>query len=144
MYPYFYYMAQGLSVEYRQIMITGYTDAISVSAFHKRMLNVPYTLTHGICKKYGSAAYHFSYRVYSWGNWHDEMATQKYMANYHKSKGTYEAVKEFDKFIVGEPINLMDFYEEIGYEYKTKKMHGKTIRKWIIGEIKKSKEGELV
>lgn len=141
MYPYFYYIAQGLSVEYRQIVITGYTNAISVGAFHKRMLMTPYSLCYGEGgKKYGSKAYNFSYRVYSWGNWEEEMIVQKHMATIHKDDDIGEILKEFEKVVVGEPIDLMDFYKEIGYEYKTKKIHGKTIRQWIISEIKKAEK----
>ena len=38
--------------------------------------------------------------------------------------------------IVGEPINLKEYYLEIGYDYKTKKINNKTINQHIAAHMK--------
>ena len=130
MYPMLYYIGYGaMGRDYRKVYVTGYQDAISMSGFRNLMLNTPYHLCYGKNgkHKYGLAAYDYTYSVVHYPDWEEVV----------RASSLFPEIEE-KKRSVGEPINLKDYYKDIGYEYKSKKLKGKTMRQWILSELAKN------
>ena len=133
MYPRPYYIRYGHGDaanvwhgEYRQVMITGYTDAISASAFSNLNSNTAYDLSQKVTKNY--KPYDYTYHVKHLGTWKTDQQIQKEMSE--------RLGKDCVDKVVGDPIDLMDFYQEIGYDYKKKHFNGKTLRQHVLDCIK--------
>ncbi|NIU02282.1 MAG: hypothetical protein GWN01_15680 [Nitrosopumilaceae archaeon] len=106
-YPYTVYVQNNPEVwdEYRPVIINGYTEAISFSAFKNLMLKTGSDLGYG---KYQSL----------------DVYKCLYSCEYRLSDLRVETLCHK---IVGESINLYDFYKEIGFDKKTKKLNGLTM-----------------
>jgi len=106
---------------YRPIIITGYTDAISCGCFMSRIFKAGYKSI----KKYKSYRFYEALPMQKNG---EDIAIQDDLVNNYGHEPTFK--------ISGEPITLKEYYLEIGYDYKTKKFNNKTLKKHIAAYMK--------
>lgn len=120
MYPYTVYINYGHSNAYRPVVVKSYQQGISESAFRRLNLVVPSKLYRG---EVGPSAYNYTYGLKYDFDWEDEMKMAKEL-------GRKSSLKK-----VGTPIDLYDFYDEIGYEKKTKKFNGLSLKQHILTNL---------
>lgn len=137
LYPKKYYISYGSiadKITYRTVVITGYTDLISIGAFERLNLTVPFEM--GRRGEYYDHIYHVKsgYEI-ELAKKMQESSKEKLEARGLDTEGLFPEV-----IIDPNEINLLDFYKEIGYDYKKKHFNGKTLRKHILDECKKKGE----
>lgn len=127
MYPFTMHFTCGDHNTIQPVVISGYTDNISIGAFKRLNLTVPYNLMRE--KWYQEAK--LGYKAYSY-NWsyqsHENIESKE---RFNKCIGDGSKVKFLKE------KTLQEFYKEIGYEPKKKHFNGVTLRKHIINCIKK-------
>lgn len=137
LYPKKYYISYGSiadKITYRTVVVTGYTDHISIGAFDKLNLTVPFEM--------GRRGEYYDH-IYSVKSGYDidldkkmqESSKERLKARGLDTEGLFPEV-----IIDPNEINLLDFYKEIGYDYKKKHFNGKTLRKHILDECKKQEK----
>ena len=122
MYPYTILCSVlGNRTKLRPVVVGSYQEGISHDSFRRRILS-------GLCtalKEYKTYdVYEFlPIEVDDWSIESDKRFAIKYNTD-----------RQFS--IVGDPVPLKDYYKEIGYDYKTKKFHGMTIRQYIKSKMR--------
>jgi hypothetical protein len=98
----------------RPVKVVGYKESMSMTAFHKRILDAGFEQTY----------VHNTFDVYDCLP-HIEFEADKEIERC-KSRGQESLFS-----IIGETVSLKDYYKEVGYDYKTKKLNGLTFRQHI-------------
>lgn len=123
MYPQLVYISKpGERYTMYPVMIRGYTQAISVDAFNRRILNAAYKACHSFAGHdayYAMPTYERAFEVNSQIMMEKRMAKERGLPLAH----LYDVQeKEYE---------LVDFYKEIQYDPKTGKIAGRTLRQHI-------------
>ena len=110
---------------YRTVVINGYQQAISHGAFNNLNLNVPYDMQQQL--KSSRPYYH----IYRHKDKYDMESEQKTEARLMDKYEIPPLIK-----IDHVPIDLYDWYQEIGYDKKKKHFNGVTLKRHILNCIK--------
>ena len=123
LYPYKIYCSKPEEDRYTlyPVLVTGYTMAISASAFNRRVLRAGYKASrkHKSLKVYSSLPnFLYDHQV------HDELEIHKELVKKYPSRKFLYKLQE-------EEYELLDFYKEIQYDKSTGKINGKTLAQHI-------------
>ncbi len=103
---------------FRPVLVEGYRNSISASGFLDNMKKIAHDMAYGK---------HKTLKVYDYTFTDTHLDDIDMHNKAHLKCGGKKNLYE----IRGEPIALKDYYEEIGWDYKAKKLNGLTIRQHI-------------
>ena len=132
MYPRTRYICDGRdkadgSSTYRPVIISGYREAISLSGFKNVMETTAYNMQLKLKKDCFSYIYHVDRKEEIDHSNESHIRVLRLVNENSNNNFTIAG----NRVIVGEPIGLYDYYEEIGWDRKTKKINGLTVRQHI-------------
>ena len=106
----------------RPVLVVGYRQVTSMEHLrHKQCCSIPYDMF----EKYNT------YRVY------DPVPSCCMQSDLDLDAKMAEKNPEYRRYeVVGEPITMTEFFKLIGYDYKTKKFNGLTMKKIIANHMK--------
>lgn len=110
-----------------EVYITSYQESVSINAFHNHWLSTAHKLFNstGNRKGLGYEAYQHIYKVYS-----------RREFNLHNAISIRSCRPERVKVVSNICPSLLEFYKQINYNHRTKKINGKTVYRYIIDEVK--------
>lgn len=136
MKPRTFYICEGYTRNYRTVLVDGYQQMTSFGGFTRLNGNVPYNMIIAargkseLAKVIAQNSYDY---VYHTVREREMVINQEMEQELHKK---YEVPLKIK--IDPVPINLYDYYKEIGYDRKKKHFNGYTLRQSVIIQVKES------